>query len=78
MVFLMYMYKLVSINIDSNHEEIRDQEKNIFGVYLLATIEITQQSLAIVRNNQYWVYLGNKSNMIKKFFDAEFACYVTL
>ena len=74
----MYMYKLVSINIDSNHEEIRDQEKNIFGVYLLATIEITQQSLAIVRNNQYWVYLGNKSNMIKKFFDAEFACYVTL
>ena len=37
-------------------------------------MEGTQRSVAIVRNNQYWMYLGYKSNIITKFFDTVFAC----
>ena len=38
-------------------------------------MEITWQFLAIVRNNQYWLYLVNELNMIVKFFDTSFECY---
>ena len=41
-------------------------------------MEITYKYLAIVINIQYWIYLGNESNTITKFFDTEFAFSGTL
>ena len=37
-------------------------------------MESTKQLLAIVINDQYWLYLGNESNTIAKFFDTGFSC----
>ena len=42
------------------------------------TMESTKQLLAIVINDQYWLYLGNESNMVANIFDTEFACDETL
>ena len=40
----------------------------------VATMEITKRLLVIVINNQYWLYLGNESIMISRFFDTGFVC----
>ena len=39
-----------------------------------ATMESTKSLVAIVVNNPYWLYLGNESNVITKFFDTGLAC----
>ena len=70
------MDKLVFSNSDINKEAIR--EKYLFGSNQGVTMEITQRSLWIAINNQYWLYLRNKSNMISKQFDRGFACDGTL
>ena len=70
------MDKLVFINSDSNKEATR--EKWQLGRGGTTTMESTSRPVAIVRNNQYLMYLGNESNVITKFFDTGFACDGTL
>ena len=41
-------------------------------------MESTWQSVSIMRNNQYWLYLVNESNMITKLFYTGFACDGTM
>ena len=71
-VFLVQMYKLVCRNIYSNQESIR--EKQQLGSDGGATMDSTQQFLAIVINNQYQFYLLNESNMIPTLFDTGLSC----
>ena len=71
-VFLMYMDKLLCRNSEIIQEAIR--EKQQLGSNGGSIMDITQRSIAMVRNSQYWLYLGNESNMIRKFFDTGLAC----
>ena len=41
-------------------------------------MDIDQWLIAIVRNKQYWLYQGNESKTITKFFDTGFTCDGTL
>ena len=59
------MEKLVCINRNINKEAIKEQYK--------MGIKYGEHS-EIVRNNQYWLYLVDESNMIAKLFGIGFAC----
>ena len=74
--FLIYMEKLLHSNSGSNKEATRyylwlgrDGVVNMYSTYWF---------LEIMRNNQFWMYLGNEWNMIAKFFDTGFTCDATL
>ena len=62
----------------SNQKALRKKQQQQSGRYRGESMQIAQCLLAIVRNKQYWLHLGNESNTITKFFDTWFACDGTL
>ena len=78
MVFLVWIDNVVCMNSDSNQEENMEQYRYRLGSYQGKNRNIAQLFLVIVRNKQYWLYLWNKSNINKKFFDTGFTCDGTM